>query len=74
MLDTITGLVDAQRAFVLEVVGEALGEFRNEFVDEANAAFAEMPKQLAELRKARGDDANGDKVIALPNPIASRLQ
>ena len=51
--------------------GEA---FRNEFVDEANAAFAEMRKQLAELRKARGDDANGDKVIDLPNPIASRLQ
>ena len=66
--------VAAARAFMLEVVGQALGEYPNEIVSEIGGVLAPLKELVDELRKARGIDDDGDEPIDLPNPISRRLQ
>jgi hypothetical protein len=72
--------IASSRAFALEVVGEALGQFRNELVDEISemyrSAFAKVEASLetlrADPRRSREDDDT--RAIDLPLLRSSRLQ
>ena len=68
----LVGMLDAQKKFIMQevAVGVAreLRELRDGLVAEANDAFSEMHRELAELRKARGGKDDNDKsgIIDLP--------
>jgi hypothetical protein len=69
---------DATREFILEVVGQALGEFREMLIDDMSETyrdtFAKLSTSVDELR-AQVAKLNGKKPaepIDLPNPIAAR--
>jgi hypothetical protein len=70
--------VTTTREFVLECVGQALGEFRNLLIDEMSETyrdtFAKLSTSVDELR-TQVAKLNGKKPaepIDLPNPIAAR--
>ena len=75
----LVGMLDAQKKFIMQevAVGVAreLRELRDGLVAEANDAFSEMHRELAELRKARGGKDDNDKggIIDLP-PLPRCLQ
>jgi hypothetical protein len=76
--ERLASRTDAIREFMLEVVGQALGEFRNLLIDEMSETyrdtFAKLSTSVDELR-AQVAKLNGKKPaepIDLPNPLAAR--
>jgi cell division protein FtsB len=70
---------DAIREFILEVVGQALGEFREMLIDDMSETyrdtFAKLSTSVDELRAQVSKLNNGKETaepIDLPNPIAAR--
>jgi hypothetical protein len=64
----INTLISAERDFIIEVVGQALGEFREELVGEIEKMPAErVEKVRAEVNLKRASDDG--KVVLLPNPL-----
>ena len=62
----INTLISAERDFIIEVVGQALGEFREELVGEIEKMPAErVEKVRAEVNLKRASDDG--KVVLLPN-------
>src|SRR5262245_28594690 len=61
-----------QKDYVSQLLMELLAAFRDDIMREVDAAFAELRKQLAELRKVRGSDDGKEEPIDLPNPLATR--
>jgi hypothetical protein len=65
----INTLISAERDFIIEVVGQALGEFREELVGEIEKMPAErVEKVRAEVNLKRASD---EKVVLLPNPLCA---
>jgi regulator of protease activity HflC (stomatin/prohibitin superfamily) len=74
----LVGMINDTREFVLTVVGEALGEYRIQLVDEISAsyedAFAKMSATIEALRAELNllNAADGKGPIDLPNPLQRR--
>jgi hypothetical protein len=74
----LVGMIDDTREFVLTVVGEALGEYRNELIAEVSAsyedAFAKVSATIESLRAELKllNTADGSGPIDLPNPLQRR--
>ena len=61
-----------QRAFLLEVIGEGLGQHRREVVAELNDTFAAMQSALRSLQGANG--GSNELIDLLGPPVSRRLQ
>jgi hypothetical protein len=55
----------AERAHINQVVGEALGHFREERLDEVDQMIEERVKQM----RADSNESDDAEVLLLPNPL-----
>jgi hypothetical protein len=67
----IAALISAERDFIIEVVGQALGEFRSELLDEIDKMIAEEVEKLRTEAKKNRESSDGE-VVLLPNPLRKR--
>jgi hypothetical protein len=58
----------ARPAYMIEVVGQALGEFRNELLNEVEQIIAERVGQLRTDESPKREIDAGE-VLMLPNPL-----
>jgi hypothetical protein len=57
--------LEAERAFVIEVVGEALGKIRKQLRKEISAEVGQLRAEISIAKRAHGDS----QVIDLPSPL-----
>jgi hypothetical protein len=71
--ERVNTLIAAERDFIIEVVGQALGEFRDELVGDIEKMIAkEVEKLRAEVNLKRASE--GGDVVLLPNPFLRRAE
>jgi hypothetical protein len=78
----IAAAIAAEREFMVEVIGAALGEYADQLVDEIEKKIAEQVDQLRaeiaeEVTKVRADmnpkrEGDDGEVLLLPNPLQRR--
>jgi septum formation topological specificity factor MinE len=66
--ERVNTLIAAERDFIIEVVGQALGEFRDELMAEIEKMIAEEVKKLR-AQLSRNQSSGDGEVVLLPNPL-----
>jgi hypothetical protein len=81
MAERISAEIGAEREFVMTVIGEALGEYRAQLIDEVRTSFKSVFCQInesietlrADIKQRRRTD-DKQEPVDIPNVVARRLQ
>jgi hypothetical protein len=71
--ERVNTLIAAERDFIIEVVGRAIGEFHNELIEEIEKMIAEEVKKLRTKPNLKRESNEGE-VVMLPNPFLRRAE